>query len=246
MVILIASSCGQSESIDVKYAPKTISEQRGDKLGMTKITLKQQFSEVQVNRPLRFPIPLPIVGAFIQDFGNILANSIIFINSGEWDVEKGADPIYLDIPEIDEEYVKAIRVKRISINIVPGSAKPARNIVFRTWDRLRKKEANLDFIKQIEIIISQDDNLRMALKSDQAFPLASYRRGNQRLGCDGQCIDFEITRNETRTDQLNLVPFLKGRSGVYISPVASVNKTPNWNFEIQGEIEFEVELKLGF
>lgn len=246
LMILGLSSCGQNESIDVVYAPETISEQRGDRMGMTNLTLKQKFSEVQVNRPLKFPIPLPIVGAFIQDFGNILANSIIFVNSGEWDVEKGAEPIYLDIPNIDEEYIKTIRVKKISINIVPGSAKPARNIIFRTWDRIRKKEANLDFIKNIEILVSQEDNFREALKNDQAFSLATYKRGSQRLGCDGQCIDFEIKGNTSGSDQFNLVPFLKGRSGIYISPLASVNKTPNWNFEIEGEIEFEVELKLGF
>lgn len=239
-------SCGQGESIDVTYAPETISEQRGDLQGMTNLKLKQKFSEVQVNRPLKFPIPLPIVGAFIQDFGNILANSIIFVNSGEWDVEKGSDPVYLEIPNIDEEYVKTIRIKKISINIVPGSAKPARNFIFRTWDRIRKREANLDFIKNIEIFVSHEDNFREALKNGQAFSLAAYQRGSQRLGCDGQCIDLEIKGNSNLSDELNLVPFLRGRSGIYISPLASVNKTPNWNFEIEGEIEFEVELKLGF
>lgn len=248
LVFLFATlvGCGQSESIDVKYAPKTIAEQKGEADGMTKLILKQKFSEVRVNRPLRFPIPIPIIGSFIQDFSNILANSIIFVNSGEWQVDKNAEPIYLEIPDIDEDFVKTIRVKKISISIVPDTAKPARNFIFRTWDRIRKNQADLKFVNDIKILVSHEDNLSDARKKDQVLTLASYKKGKQKLGCDGQCIEFEIQGNELLSNQLNLVPFLKGRSGVYVSPLASVSKTPKWNFEIQGEIEFEVELRLGF
>lgn len=232
-------ACGQEESLSVEFAPQTVSEQQGKRSDLSTISMTHKFDNLEVSRPLRFPLPIPILGAFIQDFGNILANSIIIVKDGEWDVSS-SEPINLDIPEIDRDVVRSIKLKSLSIEIVPGTQEPARNFIFRLWDRLRNNEADLGFIKKIQILVSESPATQDSLRNEEGHLLASYyKRKRGDLACAGNCIRFDLS-------DMNLVPLLNENKALYVSPIASVDKTPKWNFELRGEIEFEVELNLGF
>lgn len=239
---LLNFSCGSEESLTPFAEPLTLSQQQALNSGEggLKVRLSFNFSDLKVERPINIPVPL--LGGFIQDFGNMFANILITANQNEWDVRQ--DAAYIDIPEFDLEFVRSVRIVKMSMGMIPGTERLAGNALTNAGRIILGRSPSLNFIESINLFVwrkdydSPDDRIMS--------PLATYQKTRHRLGCDKKCINFAITQNITDMQNFDLTPMLSRPGKLFIIPVVQVNKTPRWNFEMQGTIEFEIEIGLPF
>lgn len=240
IVITMLAGCSQKEEIRSFATPETVAEQLGKDNELIVVDGKFKFDDIQVSQPVKDFIPIPLLGTFVREFANVFANFFVILNS-DWEVEQEA--AFIDIPELDPEYIKSLEIKRIQLSIIQGSEEETRNPFYRFYNRVTGKRPKLDFIKNIYISIATED----MQKNNQKVRIATYDFDRRELKrCNKQCLEFYITRDAVGTAPINLMPIIQNTQRIYIYPEVEVHSAPRRKFDIKGKIDFRVKFKLPF
>lgn len=236
MVILFG--CGKNENVDAFAPPKTIAEQQGEDPNFIVFKANYRFDDVDVQRPAN--VPLPILGPVLNEVGNIFAD-ILIIFAQDFDVNQ--KPSEIELPELDLDVVHSIEIKRVKLNIIPGSIKESKNPLVRAYQWITFKTAKLDFIKTIEIGISNESLLD---ENEVKLRLGRYDAGKNELGCEKKCLELQMHRDSDQNKYLNLVPLMKNQRKLFLFPKVEVQSIPKRSFKVAVEMDFEIKLKLPF
>ncbi|MCP4913357.1 MAG: hypothetical protein GY909_09565 [Oligoflexia bacterium] len=239
VVVTMLAGCSQKEEIRSFATTETVAQQLGKDNDLIIVDGKYRFDDIQISQPVK-NIPIPVLGTFVREFANVFANFFVILNS-DWEVDQEA--AYIDIPELDPEYIKSLEIRRIQLSIVPGSENETRNPFYRFYQRVTGKRPKLDFIKKIHISIATED----MEKTEQKIRIASYDFDRKELKrCKKQCLEFFITRDAAGTSPINLIPIIQNTKRIYIYPEVEVHSAPRRKFDIKGKIDFRVKFKLPF
>ncbi|PIP93092.1 MAG: hypothetical protein COW00_19030 [Bdellovibrio sp. CG12_big_fil_rev_8_21_14_0_65_39_13] len=238
MLFSFASACGKSESITPFAQAKKTAQQQGQDSEYIVFSAKYRFDDVDVQRPNT--VPLPILGPVLNEVGNIFAGFFLVL-SQNWEVDQEAPEI--ELPFMDLDVVHSIEIKRVRLTIIPGSIKESNNPLVKLYQWLTFKKAKLDFIKSIDILISNDDLLN---SNDVKLRLGKFDSTKQSLDCEKKCMELQMHRDSDQNKFLNLVPLMKGQRKLYLFPKVEVKAIPKRTFKVAVEMDFEIKLHLPF
>lgn len=238
-ILLIAlSSCGTKEELVPFTSVQTTAQSQGKHPELTIVNGNFEFDDISVDNPIG-KLPIPLLGNFVQNLAGVFAD-IFVVLSDDWEVDQDAQ--FIEIPEIDEEYIVGLQLNKLDFKIIPESVSFRSNFFNRLTDLITNKKAKLDFIEKIEIYAATED----MLSKDESILLASYTYDKEKLRkCLSQCIKLDVKRDSIGAPE-NLVPYLTGQTKLYIFPKVEINKTPKANFKIKGSIDFRVKVRLPF
>lgn len=238
-IFLLFTSCGQEQKIEPFARPIKVNQQYdADENGLITINGQYQFDDIQIQQPVN-KIPIPVLGTFVREFANTFANLFLLINQ-DWDVEQEAP--YVEVPELDTEYIRSIQIERLNFYILPESIETSPNPFVRIYQRLVNKRAKLDFIKKIKVYMATEQ----MMKENKKILLADYRYNLKRLKeCNKKCLEFKINEDEY-LNKLNIVPIIAGQKRIYIIPELEIQSAPRVQFKIRGNIDFKVKFFLPF
>lgn len=235
-VFLTVIGCSQKEEVDPLFESETIAEQQKRRAseGQFRGQGNPRPTEVKEDPSLFYvrgkyfidPIevnpavdtPLIITDALL----NTIVDIVVRIG-GQFEVE--SDPIPVDVSEIPRDIVKEVYIKGINLKIAD--------------DDLGKDDANLKWIKRIKIEVEEDSDdgvkevvvLRFDRKSDRARIITK--------ACKYKCLELE-------TFPLNLMNYINEQDQFVVKPSIKLGSTPQEEFKITGEIQFQIGLKLPF
>lgn len=238
ILLTLFSACGKEETITPFAQAKRTAQQQGDDSEFIVFSAKYRFDDVDVERPNT--IPLPVLGPVLNEVGNIFAGFFLVL-SQNWEVDQEAPEI--ELPHMDFSLVHSIEIKRVQLTIIPGSIKESSNPLVKLYQWLTFKKAKLDFIKSVDIMISNDDLMN---SNDTKLRLGKFDSTKQKLECEKKCMVLQMHRDSDETKFLNLVPLMKGQRRLYLFPKVEVKAIPKRTFKVAVEMDFEIKLNLPF
>lgn len=219
---LILISCGQESTITPLFDPRSISQQQGRSDGLSVFKAKYKFSS-DVDSPTDKPLRVPVLGPVLRQLSNSIGNLVLSTQTTN-DVD--LDDLPIDLPDIDFDLVREIKIKKI----------------FFTIDNTYLDVGSFKFIENIGIFIPNDNNKiedRDGLKNG-AVQIAEYDSKDRSYNCQTKkCMDFKIY-------DVNLVEVMQGKRVLRIKPFMSIDKVPKKKFKFSGYIEIEMKLFLPF
>lgn len=231
-------SCGTKEELTPFTSVQTTAQAQGVDPNLTIVNGNFTFDEIDIDNPIG-KLPIPLLGNFVQDLAGVFAD-IFVILSDNWEVDQEAQ--FIEIPEIDEEYIVGLQLTKLEFRIVPTNDDRRRGMFGRISEIISNRKAKLDFIEKIEIYAATEK----MLAEDKSVLLAWYYFDELKLGkCLKQCIKLDIKR-DPQGGVANLVPYLVGQTKLYLFPKVKINKTPKTKIKLKGEVDFRVKVKLPF
>lgn len=162
-----------------------------------------------------------VLGGFLESIIRSFAGLVMKIG-GNFDV--ALDPVTFNIPAIDFEMIKDVRINQIRFDVV----KEAVNGVM-------KKTGDLKFLKEMKVsYFNPGANTKDLSK---AISLISYDM--KQNACNYECIDFNIT-------DMNMVDILKDRSSITLYPQIKIGDVPSSALKIDGVIDLSMKIVLPF
>lgn len=238
LLMLTFFGCGKSENIESFATPRTIAEQQGEDPNLVVFKASYRFEDVDVQRPNT--IPLPVLGPVLNEVGNMFAN-IFIVFSQDFDVEQ--KPTEVELPYIALDMVHSIEIKRVRVRIIPESVVESKNPLVKLYQWLTFKKAKLDFIKSIEIQVSNDDLLE---ENDLKLKLGRYDSAKHALSCEQKCLELQMHKDSDEKKFLNLVPIIRDQRKIYLFPKVEVRAIPKRSFKVAVEMDFEIKVKMPF
>lgn len=236
--LLFLCACGVKETLTPFTEVQTTAEVQGKHPELTIMSGNFTFDDISVDNPVG-KIPVPFLGTFVQNLAGLFADIFVILND-DWEVDQETQ--FIEVPEIDEDYIVGLELRSLNFRIIPNSGDRGRGMVGRLTDTLSNKRPSLDFIEKIEIYVATEE----MLSKKQSLLLASYTYDEEKLEkCLQQCIKMDI-KEDLQGGKENLVPYLVGQTKLYVFPKVEINKTPKANFRIKGNIDFRLKVKLPF
>jgi hypothetical protein len=237
-ILILISSCGTKEELIPFTGIQTTAQVQGKDPELTIVNGNFTFDEIDIDNPIG-KLPIPLLGNFVQDLAGVFAD-IFVILSDDWEVDQEAQ--YIEIPEIDEDYIVGLQLTKLEFRIVPSSGDRRGGMFGRISDIISNRKPKLDFIEKIEIYAATEQ----MLAEDKSVLLAWYYFDKDRLNkCLKQCIKLDI-KQEPQGGIANLVPYLTGQTKLYLFPKVQINKTPKTKIKLKGKVDFRVKVKLPF
>ena len=212
------SSCGR-EKLTPIYQPMTINELRNDK----PINFSYQIDETQIDEYAKNAGKFPLFGILFKAIAVVLANSTISNSKGH---ELDLDSVDIDLSslsEIDFNLIQNIHFNSLLVSV-----------------RNAKKRDSLKFIYKLELFAKLDVPVEgMEVSKNGYTKIVYYDSSTDSLGCDGQCINFNIA-------DIDWKKLLQTNKIVHLQPKLVINSVPESTMKLAGSIDFSVKFNVGF
>lgn len=222
-LFFLAVACSQQSSIKPLFEARTVSEQQGRSDGLSVYTAKYNFNS-DVASPTDVRLPIPLVGLVFREITNSIGNMVLNIQTTR-DVD--LDQFEFEIPELDYDLVREIKIKKIYFKVDPEYA----------------DESSFKFIESIDVFTYSDDTKGMTkeeLEERNAIRIADYRMSDRSYNCQSKrCM-------EIKAYDINLVSVMRNHTKLYFRPYMGIKKVPKKTFKFSGYIEFELKVHLPF
>lgn len=223
-LLLFLMSCGQESTIKPLFDPRSVSQQQGREDGLSVFKAKYKFSS-DVDSPTDVSLKVPVLGPVFRELTNSIGNLVLSTQSNR---EVELDDLPIEIPDIDYDLVREVKIKRI----------------FFTIDKAYLEDGSFKFIENIGIFIPNDEDTKLQSREELtktgAVQIAEYDMKDRVYNCQSnKCMDFRIY-------DVNLTEVMKGKKVLHVKPFMSITKVPKKKFKFSGYIEVEMKLFLPF
>jgi hypothetical protein len=242
VLFFILSACGEEERLTPAYEPIQYCEQYDAQLANSNLCIlkfEYNFDEFEVNRVGNLK-GFPLITDLLNGLTNFFASILTSVSKTKVPFK----PIVIEVPKLDRNFIKSIRLKEIVLGVTDSSDYKAK-LDFINRLKLRvgtpKFEYHLkSFLpkNQFESIKNGDINEKPSEKKDLVFTdIGSYERGKS----------YE-TKRQIKLDvpNINLLELIGNNERIIVQPEVIVEDNPNKNMGLNGSIEFEVEFNLPF
>ena len=197
----------------------TINELRNDK----PINFSYQIDETQIDEYAKNAGKFPLFGILFKAIAVVLANSTISNSKGH---ELDLDSVDIDLSslsEIDFNLIQNIHFNSLLVSV-----------------RNAKKRDSLKFIYKLELFAKLDVPVEgMEVSKNGYTKIVYYDSSTDSLGCDGQCINFNIA-------DIDWKKLLQTNKIVHLQPKLVINSVPESTMKLAGSIDFSVKFNVGF